>query len=68
MSKYKIGDTIHLFDHQKGVRGGGQIYQIVGKNKHFLFLSYQTLYGGYSISAEVTVIPIAEVEKEKHVQ
>lgn len=59
MSKYKIGGTVHVWFKS----GGGQIYTIVGKNKHFLFISYGNLTG--EITSSIEVVAIADLEKNE---
>lgn len=59
MGKYKIGSTVHIWFKS----GGGQIYTIVGKNKHFLFLSYGNLTG--EITSDIKVVAIADLKNNK---
>jgi len=57
MSKYKIGKIYHW----GSPKGGGQMYQIVGKNRHFLFLRY-----GYDTTEPEQVFTITKKEATKH--
>lgn len=52
MSKWKVGDSIHI-NHKSG---GGQLAEVVGVNEKFLFVSWEARYGNYDGAAQVQVI------------
>lgn len=63
--KFKVGEVYHhKFTRDDGKAGGGQLYVIVGINKHFLFLSMDAMYKPKD-PGQVQVISIDEARQNE---